>query len=222
MMRRRYFMAGLGSAATWPLVARAQQPVVPVIGYLDLESPETRRDTFSAFHRGLAKTGYFEGRNLVVEYRPVAGHYDRLRALAGDLVHRQVAAIVAFNTPSSLAAKAATTVIPVVFSIGSDPVRIGLVASLNRPGGNITGVYNLDAAVTAKRLQLLQELLPAATSFAALTNTTNTVFAEIETRELQIAARTLGVRLLILSATDQSEIEAAFATVVNEGLAASS
>jgi putative ABC transport system substrate-binding protein len=215
-MNRREFIAGLGGAVAWPLTARAQQPGMPVIGYLDAGSLETRRDAVAAFHRGLSETGYVEGRNVAVEYRWAEDHLDRLPALAADLVRRQVAVVVALPVPSALAAKAATKSIPIVFQVGVDPVEVGLVASLNRPGGNLTGIYNLNTAVVAKRLQLLHELVPAATSIAFLVNPTNAVAAETQTRELQAAARILGVRLLILNASDQDEFDAAFATLVRE------
>jgi putative tryptophan/tyrosine transport system substrate-binding protein len=216
MIKRREFIAGLGSAAAWPLAARAQQPTLPVIGYLDAGSLETRRESVAALHRGLSETGYFEGRNLAVEYRWAEDRLDRLPALAADLVRRQVAVIFATPTPAAVAAKATTKSIPIVFTTGADPVEIGLVASLNRPGGNLTGMSNLSTAVAGKRLALLHELMPAAPLIACLVNPTNPVFSEGETRELQDAARTLGVRLLILKASDPSEFEAAFATLVLE------
>jgi putative tryptophan/tyrosine transport system substrate-binding protein len=215
-VKRREFIAGLGSAVAWPLGAWAQQPGMPVIGYLDAGSLETRRDAVAEFHRGLSETGYVEGRNVAVEYRWAENHLDRLPALAADLVRRQVAAVVALPVPSTLAAKAATKSIPIVFQVGVDPVEIGLVAGLNRPGGNLTGIYNLNTAVVAKRLQLLHELVPAATSIAFLVDPTNAVATETQTKELQVAARILGVRLLILNASDQSEFDAAFATLFRE------
>jgi putative ABC transport system substrate-binding protein len=213
-VKRRTFIAGLGSAAAWPLVTRAQQPAMPVIGYLDAGSLETRREYVAALHRGLSETGYFEGRNLAVEYRWAEDRLDRLPALAADLVRRQVAVIVASPTPAAVAAKAATKSMPIVFTTGADPVEIGLVASLNRPGGNVTGMSNLDKVVAGKRLELLHELVPGATSFVYLVNPTNAVFADAETGELQTAARILGARLLILHASGPSEFEAAFATLV--------
>jgi putative tryptophan/tyrosine transport system substrate-binding protein len=216
-MRRREFIAGLGTAAVWPAVTRAQRAKVPVIGYLDSASLTTSRDFVAAVHRGLAEIGYVEGQNLAVEYRWAEDHYDRLPGLAADLVGRQVAVIVApGSTPAAFAAKAATKSIPIVFRIGNDPVEIGLVASLNRPGGNVTGIASLNKTVVAKRLQLLHELVPAATSIAALYNPANAVGAETQTRELQVAARILGVRLSILNASDESEFEAAFAILIGE------
>jgi putative tryptophan/tyrosine transport system substrate-binding protein len=215
-MRRREFIMGLGSAATWPIAARAQQSPMPVIGYLEAGSRETTREDVSAVRRGLSDTGYVEGRNLGIEYRWAEDHLERLPALADDLVRRQVAAIVVTTTPAVLAAKAATKSISIIFSMGADPVETGLVASLNRPGGNITGVYNLNTAVESKRLELLHELVPAATSIAFLVNPTNAVIAETQTRELQVAARILGVRLLVLNASDPSEFDAGFATLALE------
>jgi putative ABC transport system substrate-binding protein len=200
----------------WPVVARAQQAAMPVIGYLDAGQLETRRENVAALHRGLSEAGYVEGRNLAVEYRWAEDRLDRLPALAADLVRHQVAVIVATPTPAAVAAKAATQSIPIVFTTGADPVEIGLVASLNRPGGNLTGMANLTTAVAAKRLALLHELMPAATLIAYLVNPTNPVFTEPETKELRAAAQTLGVRLLILNASDPSEFEVAFANLAFE------
>jgi ABC-type uncharacterized transport system substrate-binding protein len=217
-MRRREFIVGLGSAATLPLAARAQQPLaMPVIGFLASGSFETRRSTIAALDRGLSETGYVEGQNLAIEYRWAEDHYEWLPALAEDLVRRRVAVIVAFTTPAALAAKAATQSIPVVFSIGADPVRSGLVASLRRPGANLTGIYNFATEVAAKRLEMLRELVPAAKLIAYLVNPTNTLDAATETSELQAAARTLGVRLLVVKTSDPSQFDAAFATLVCEG-----
>jgi putative tryptophan/tyrosine transport system substrate-binding protein len=215
-MRRREFIVGAAGAAVWPLMAHAQLPAVPVIGYLDSGSLETRRGPVSDFHRGLAEAGYVEGRNLTVEYRLAEDHYERLPALAADLVSREVAVIVAVTTPAALAAKAATKSIPIAFFIAGDPVEVGLVDSLNRPRGNLTGISALLTATAAKRLELLHELVPAATLIAYLDNPINPVGAEAETRELQVAARALGVQLLTLNASDTSEFDAAFATLVRE------
>jgi putative tryptophan/tyrosine transport system substrate-binding protein len=215
-MRRRQFIAGLGSAAAWPLAARAQQPTMPVIGYLEAGSLERTRENVAAVHRGLSEVGYVEGRNLAIEYRSADDRLERLPTLVNDFVRRQVAVIVVTTTPAVFAAKVATKSIPIVFSMGADPVETGLVTSLNRPGSNITGIYNLNTTVEAKRLQLLYELVPAATLIAFLVNPTNTVIAETQTRELQVAVQTLGLRLLILNASDPSEFEAAFATLVRE------
>jgi putative tryptophan/tyrosine transport system substrate-binding protein len=215
-MKRREFIAGLGGGAILPLAARAQQAAMPVIGYLSFGTPETGREIVAAVHRGLSETGYVEGRNLAVEYRWSWDQYGRFPALADDLVRRKVAVMVATPMPAAVAAKAATKSIPIVFFGGTDPVAAGLVASLNRPGGNLTGIFNLNATVVAKRLELLHELIPAAPSIAFLVNPANSAFAETETRELQAAARILGVKLLILNATGPDEFEAAFATLVAE------
>jgi putative ABC transport system substrate-binding protein len=218
VIRRREFIAGAAGAAVWPLAARAQRPSIPVIGYLDSGSLEANRERLASIHRGLSETGYVEGRNLAIEYRWAEFHYDRLLALADDLVRRQVAVIFAVgNTPSALAAKAATKSIPIVFAVGGDPVDTGLVASLNRPGGNLTGIALLVSTVTAKRLEMLHQLVPTATSIAFLVNPTDLVGAEFQTKALQVAAHALGVRLLILNASDPSEFETAFATLVSEG-----
>jgi len=208
---RRKFLVALGAAAAaWPLAARGQAKL-PMIGYLGAGTRDATREVLRAFHRGLSETGYIEGSNLTVEYRWAEDHLDRLPALASDLVRRQASVIVALqSTASVLAARASTKSIPIIFEIGTDPVEAGLVTSLNRPGGNITGIFNLFAAVAAKRLELLHELVPSASLLAYLVNPTNPVFAEAELRELQVAARLLGLHLLILNVKDQGEIEAAF------------
>ncbi len=212
-MRRREFIAGLGGAAVWPLAASAQRPTMPVIGYLNPESLQSRSDIIRAFRQGLAETGFVEGQNVLVEYRHAESQYDRLPALATELVRHSVAVIVAGPTSAALAARAATTRIPVVFEVGGDPVELGLVASLNRPGGNLTGVTTLTLEVTAKRLELLHELVPAATPIALLSNPArNSADAQVE--EAQRAATVLGRRLQILNASSQSEIEAAFEALV--------
>jgi putative tryptophan/tyrosine transport system substrate-binding protein len=217
-MRRREFIAGLGVAIAWPAIASAQVSTVPVIGYVGAGSFDASREVLAAFHRGLSETGYVEGRNVAVEYRWAEDRLDRLPAIASDLIHRPVAAIVALqSTAAALAIKASTKSIPIVFEIGTDPVAAGLVASLNQPGGNVTGIFNLIAAVAAKRLELLHDVVPSAPLLAYLVNPTNAVFAEAETREMRDAARFLGLRLLILNASDRSEIEAAFTTLVREG-----
>jgi putative ABC transport system substrate-binding protein len=216
-IERRKFLATLGGAAAWPLAARAQQPAVPVIGFLHNASLETRREGIAGFHRGLAEIGYIEGQNVTIDYRWAEGLNDRLPALAADLVRRQVAVIATpGSTQSALAAKTATQTIPIVFLLGTDPVEIGLVTSLNRPGGNITGISTLNVDVAAKRLELLQELVPAATSIAYLRNPTNPVFSSAETKAVQTAAQVLGVNLIILNASRQEEILAAFATLVQQ------
>ena len=216
-MRRRDFIKVVGgSAITWPLATRAQQPSMPVVGVLSAEWPNAvTADRLRAFREGLNDTGYVEGRNVTIEYRWAEGRNDRLPALAAELVRLPVNVIVtAGSTPASIAAKAATTTIPIVFTTGGDPVRLGLVASLNRPGGNITGVAILAVEVTAKRLELLHELAPTATIIAALVNPTSPVLAEPETRDLQAAARTLGLTLHVLHASSEQEIDTAFMTLV--------
>ena len=220
MTRRRDFIAGLGSAAAWPVVARAQQAALPVVGWLHGESPEAARELLPAFRRGLAETGYVEGRNVIVEYRWAENDNDRLSALASNLVRRRVAVIVAVTTSSALAAKAVTQTIPIVFSMGADPVEIGLVASFNRPAGNLTGIANLSSYIATKRLALLHELLPAIASIAILVNPANPDYAQAETKALQSAAHVLGARVLVLNAGTESEIAAAFATLVEQQVSA--
>jgi len=220
-MRRREFIAGLGGAAAWPFAARAQGSSVPVIGYLSSGSLETRRDSLAIFLRSLVETGYVEGRNVTIEYRSADDHYDRLPALAADLVRRQVAVIyTAGSTAAALAAKAATQSIPIVFVVGSDPVQSGLVASLNRPGGNLTGVTVLQSELTAKRLEILHEVVPTATLIAHLSNPANPIFANAELREVQAAGRVLGLRVLTLNASSSSEIEAAFESLIQKKVGA--
>jgi putative tryptophan/tyrosine transport system substrate-binding protein len=216
MIRRREFIAAFGgAAAAWPLAARAQQPAMPVIGFVNPASADARRDLIAAFHQGLAEAGYVEGRNVEIEYRWAKGRNDRLPIMAADLVQRRVAVIVAADgTAAALAAKAATPTIPIVFMVGADPVELGLVASLGRPGGNMTGVGALAVGTVAKRLQLLHELVPAAGEVAFLRNPTNPYFSALETRELQAAATVLGVHLLLLDASSSHEIDAAFARLV--------
>src|SRR5829696_2738990 len=214
-LKRRNFIALLGGAAAWPFAVRAQQPAMPVIGFLNPASADARRDLIAAFYQGLTETGYIEGRNLIIEYRWAEGQNDRLSVMATDLAQRRVAVIVAIDgTAAALAAKAATSTIPVVFMVGADPVELGLVASLGRPGGNMTGVGALAVGTVGKRLQLLHELVPAAAQIAFLRNPTNPYFSALETRELQAAAAVLGVHLLVLDAKGPPEIEAAFASLV--------
>jgi putative tryptophan/tyrosine transport system substrate-binding protein len=217
-MRRREFITLLGgAAAAWPLAARAQQPAIPVIGFLHLTSLETNRENLAAFRRGLDDTGYIEDKNVAIEYRWAQGGNDRLPTLVAELVRRQVSVIVVLeSTNGALAAKAATQTIPIVFMQGADPVRIGLVDRLNRPGGNLTGIGLLAAETAGKCLELLLELVPTASSIAYLRNPTNPVFAETETREVQDAARARGVRLLFVNASRPSEIETAFADLVQQ------
>jgi len=216
-IERRKFLATLaGAAAAWPLAARAQQKRQPVVGFLSSESPDLWERRLSAFRRGLSETGYVEGRNVAFEYRLAENHLERLPDFAADLVHREVNVIVALPTPAAAAAKAATKTIPIVFVVGVDPVKSGLVASLAHPGANITGLSNVNEEVAAKRLELLHELLPAATLIAYLVNPTNVAFTGTEIGRLQDAARKVGVRLLIINASDRNEFETAFATVVQE------
>jgi putative tryptophan/tyrosine transport system substrate-binding protein len=221
MIRRRQFITGLGSAATWPLVARAQQSAVPVIGLLSSQSADDDYENFTVpFLQGLKETGYVEGQNVAVEYRFAENQYDRLPALAADLVRRRVAVIVAYTTNTALAAQAATRTIPIVFSMGSDPVALGLVASLNRPTGNLTGVATLSGDIAPKRLALLHELVPSIASIAMLVNPANPSFVQAETKDLQSAARVLGVRVAVLNGGTESDIAAVFATLVERQVSA--
>jgi putative tryptophan/tyrosine transport system substrate-binding protein len=214
-VKRREFIALVGAATASSLTADAQQPM-PVIGYLSVGSPETDNipGRLGAFRRGLNEAGYVEGRNVAIEYRGAEGRNDRLPALAADLVRLQVAVIVAHNNPTTLAAKAATSTIPIVCTVGMDPVQSGLVASFNRPGGNITGVALQTAELMGKRLELLHELVPMAADVAVLVNPTNPTATESESSNLQGAARALGLELHFLQATTPNEIEAAFETLV--------
>jgi ABC-type uncharacterized transport system substrate-binding protein len=216
-VKRRNFITLLaGAAAAWPVAARAQQPKMPVTGFLNAASPGPFRQQIAAFHEGLKESGYVEGQNVAVEYRWAEGQYDRLPALAADLVRRQVSVIVAGGgAPAVLAAKAATTAIPIVFSLGSDPVGLDLVASLNRPGGNITGVYHFATGLEAKRLGLLHEMVPKATTIAVLVNP-NYSDAENQLRDVQEAAIPLGVQLVVVRANAESDFDAAFSTVVQQ------
>ena len=215
-MRRREFIALVGgAAAAWPLAARAQQPVMPVIGFLGSGVRESDDFRLPPFRQGLNETGYVEGQNVTVEYRWADNQNDRLPVLSADLVRRQVAVIVTLGSvPAAHAAKAATTTIPIVFETGNDPVRVGLVASLSRPGGNLTGVLTLNVEVGSKRLELLHQLVPAATVIALLVNPTNPN-AEPISRDSQLAARMLGLQLHVLHASTASEIDKAFATLAN-------
>jgi len=215
-IRRREFITLLGgTAAAWPLAARAQQPTMPVIGFLSSASPNLYSDRLRTFREGLKEAGYVAGRNVEIDYRWAEGHNDRLPALAAELVHREVTVIAAAGgTPSALAAKAATATIPIVFGVAVDPVEVGLVASLNRPGGNLTGVTNLNAEVGPKRLELLHELLPAATIIAVLVDPTNPTLAEAFLPDLQAAARALGVRLHVLQASKEGDFDTVFATLI--------
>ena len=214
-MQRRDFITLLGSAAVaWPLAVRAQQPAMPVIGYLDVGSPDGSAPFVAAFRKGLDSTGQVEGKNVVIKYRWADGHNDRLPELAMDLVRQKVTVIVTpGSTAAALAAKATTTTIPIIFAIGADPIAAGLVPSLNRPGGNVTGVATLNAEVGPKRLELLHQIVPAAGIVALLINPTNPAISEPLSRDAQVAARTLGLRLHVLRASNDQEIEAAFAAL---------
>jgi len=214
-MKRREFIALIGSAvAAWPLAARAQRPSIPVIGYLGPESPAVFASRVRAFREGLGETGYVEGRNVAIEFRWAEGQHNRLPALAADLVARQVAVIVApGGAPGALAAKSATTTIPIVFEMGADPVAIGLVGNLNRPGGNLTGVSSLNVQVTPKRLEILHEVVPAATEIAVLVNPTSPT-TDSQLKNLQAAARALGLQLHVLHASTERDFDAAFVTLL--------
>jgi len=213
-MQRRQFITFLGSAAAWPLAARAQQPALPVIGYLGAQSPAAFASRLRAFRQGLGETGYVEGRNVAIEFRWAQGQQNRLSALAADLVGRQVAVIVApGGAPAALAAKSATATIPIVFEMGADPIAMGLVGSLNRPGGNLTGVSSLNVEVTPKRLEILHELVPTAAVVAVLINPTSPT-ADSQLRDLQAAARALGLQLHVLHAGTERDFDTVFVTLL--------
>jgi putative ABC transport system substrate-binding protein len=212
-MRRREFIAGLGGAAAWPLAARAQRPAVQVIGFLGAGSVEPNSPRIGAFRQGLSQAGFVEGRNVAIEYRWADSHLERLPALAADLVHRPVDLIFTAGVPAVQAAKAATSTIPIVFTFGVDPVALRIVASLNRPGGNITGVSTLGGELGAKRLELIHELVPNAMLIGVMLNPTNPSI-DSQKRELQVAAQNLGVRLQIVHASTESDLDAGFATLL--------
>jgi ABC-type uncharacterized transport system substrate-binding protein len=216
-MKRRQFITLLGgAAAAWPLAARAQQSL-PVVGFVDGVSPEFSASRPAGFRKGLSEVGYVEGQNVTVEYHWLAGQYDRLPSLMADLVRRRVAVIATPGTnPPSLAAKAATSTIPIVFGVGQDPVKLGLVSSLARPGGNATGINFFTQEVAAKRLGLLHEMVPKAVRIAVLVNPANATTAEATLRDIPEAARALGLQIQVLNASTGQEIEAAFASLGRE------
>jgi putative ABC transport system substrate-binding protein len=217
MIRRREFMLALGGTViAWPLAARAQQPAIPVVGFIRDGSAEANVRYMTAFRKGLNETGTVEGQNVTVEYHWLEGQYDRLPALMADLVRRQVAVIATTGNLPTLAAKAATATIPIVFGVGDDPVRLGLVASFARPGGNLTGINFFNAELTAKRLRLLHDLVPKAIRVAVLLNPANASSTETQLRTVQEAAPTIGLQIQILNATTIGEIDAVFATLERE------
>jgi len=216
MSSRRAFIALVGGAAVaWPLVARAQQ-AMPVIGFLDSRPSDAMSDRLRAFRQGLKDTGYVEGENLAIVYRFAENQIDRLPALAAELVHRQVAVIVTSVGTATFAAKAATTMIPIVFLVGDDPVRLGLVASLARPSGNLTGINLFTAELTAKRLELLHELVPRAARVAVLVNPADVTITESTLRDAEAAARAMGLQIKVLNANTSHDINAAFETMARE------
>ena len=216
-MKRREFVSLFGAAITWPLVARAQQPTLPVVGFLNAASAQNYTRQLAAFLKGLGESGYVDGRNVAVEYRWAEDQNDRLPAMAADLVHRQVAVIAATSTPAALAAKAATTTIPIIFELGSDPVELGLVASLSRPGGNVTGVIQWNIEVAPKRLELLHELLPTARVMALLVDPTDPTNAKTAVSEVSAAAHTFGLQLHVLNASNESDFTEVFAKLIQLG-----
>ena len=221
-MRRRDFLGTLGgAAAVWPLAARAQQPAMPVVGFLSGRSPRDFATNVAAFNRGMNEVGFFDGQNVEIDFRWALGHYDQLTALAGDLIRRKVMVIVATGggVSSAQAAKAATDTIPIVFVAGTDPVAFGLVASLNHPGGNLTGVSFMLGALLAKNFELLHELVPKATVFGLLVNW-NFPDTNVQVREAQAAAQALGEQLIVVNAGSEGELEAAFVTLVEQRIGA--
>jgi putative tryptophan/tyrosine transport system substrate-binding protein len=215
-MKRRRFIALFGGAATWPLAASGQQPAMPVVGLVNGGSADSSADRVRAFRKGLGERGYVERQNVTVEYHWLEGQFDRMPALMADLVRRRVAAIVATGDVAAIAAKAATATIPIVFAVSEDPVKLGLVASLARPGGNVTGINFFATEVDAKRLGLLHELVPKAVRVAVLWNPASDTPFDTELRDLQEAARTIGLQIRVVNATTIREIDAAFAILARE------
>jgi putative ABC transport system substrate-binding protein len=215
-MKRRQFIMLLGGAAAWPLTARAQQAALPVVGVLASESAEENQRILGPFRQGLAEAGYIDGKNVAVEYRWADGRYDRLPGLASDLVRRRVNVIAAPSTPAALAAKIATSVIPIVFGVGDDPVKLGMVASLSRPGGNATGINFVIAELVAKRLGLLRELVPAAARVATLVNPADATRTATVVSDVEAAAHELGLRVRVFNASTISEIDGVFTSLVRE------
>jgi putative tryptophan/tyrosine transport system substrate-binding protein len=213
-MRRREFITFIGGAAAWPLTARAQQSAMPVLGFVNIASAKNFARPLSAFLKGLGETGYVDGQNVVIEYRWAEGGNDRLPSLVADLIQRNVKVIAATSTPAAIVAKAATTTIPIVFTTADDPVRLGLVTSLNRPGGNVTGATQATVEVAPKQLQLLHELVPTARVLALLVNPANPTLADSNTKALQAAASTLGLDLHVLSASTEGEFDGVFTKVI--------
>jgi putative ABC transport system substrate-binding protein len=214
-MQRRRFIGLLGGAAiAWPFVAHAQQSTMPVVGFVNFASAKSYAPQVSAFLKGLSEAGYVDGQNVTIEYRWAEGRLDQLPALVADLVQRRVTVIAATSTPAALAAKAATTTIPIVFEMASDPVRLGLVASLNRPGGNATGVTNTNVELAPKRLQVLHELVPTARVIALLVNPANPTVSETNTKEMQAAAPSFGLELHVLNASTERDFDGVFAKLI--------
>jgi putative ABC transport system substrate-binding protein len=215
-MQRREFITLLGGAAAWPLVARAQQPAMPVVGFLGAPAAALYARYVAAIHQGLREAGYVEGQNVTFEYRWADGHYDRLPTLAADLVSRHVSVIICIGgAPAAVAAKATTSTIPIVVNISADPVKLGLVGSLNRPGGNVTGIAMLGVELEAKKLELLHQLIPTSALIAVVVNPSNAQ-AEIQVQDLQKAAQAIGQRILVLNAGTEYELESVFARAVHE------
>jgi putative ABC transport system substrate-binding protein len=218
-LNRREFITLLSGAAAWPLAARAQQPAMPVIGFLNGGSPDPLRRQLAAFHQGLKESGYVEGQNVAVDYRFAEGQYDRLKPMADDLVRRQVSVIAAFTNAGALAATQATPAIPIVINAGEDPVKLGLISSFNRPSGNVTGFYQLGSGLEAKRLGLLHDLVPNANTVAVLIHPDQPT-GETSRRDAEEAAAKLGVKLIILTANTESDFDGAFARLAREGAVA--